>query len=258
MAVKGDVKLNQMVHIFVDECFAESQVMATRRLTDRRQGMYSLTSLLEDIHKHVNLMTRENLFRAEGLECDIDATTAKCDEYLLQNKGFVKIPEKFNWRALKIRRAQIDFLAGVNSGKGLLEDRVRSRILSNLKKKVQTACKDLKTYANDFLAHAAPPWRRAADDADDIRPTLAGLDEAHKAICEVANFVDIYLLGESGGISLPLPQYNQFAHIDTPLFTKEGIETLGQIWKEYEDKTEQWANWDIEGYRREFEKDTGV
>ena len=70
------------------------------------------------------------------------------------------------------------------------------------------------------------------------------------------NIVDI--VGQQTAISgfgnlLPVPQYDQFAHIDKPLVTTAGIAALRDAWEAYERETDEWSNWGIKEFKFEFE-----
>jgi hypothetical protein len=86
---QGGVQLNALVHQLIDHSFFESQMLAIRRLTDtypltgdpRKRDVFSLTSLLQDMRNHAHLMTRANMFAAEGLQYDYEAVRHKQIEY---------------------------------------------------------------------------------------------------------------------------------------------------------------------------------
>jgi hypothetical protein len=63
---EGGVAHNWIVHNFIDICYFESQILAIRRLTDNyplegEMGVFSLSSLLNDLWNNVELLTRENI-----------------------------------------------------------------------------------------------------------------------------------------------------------------------------------------------------
>ena len=74
----GKVRLNGMLHSFVDRCFRDSQLSALRRLIDKSpfsgpKGVYSLRSLLEDMKSNCHYLSRRNLFRMQNLDPELEA-----------------------------------------------------------------------------------------------------------------------------------------------------------------------------------------
>ncbi|HUS93382.1 MAG TPA: hypothetical protein VM695_16110 [Phycisphaerae bacterium] len=263
-AKEGGLQLNGLMHSLIDDCFFESQMLAIRRLTDsypitgdrRGRDVFSLTSLLRHMEKNAKLMTRSNLLAAEGLEYDYEAVREKEREYhrerMLAGERAYFVPRSLDSHGLQTRQEQIDFLAGVVGTQRSPDDSVRPEILSHLRRKVLGACEEIRVRVDKFVAHAASPDSRQAEDADAMRVDLNHIWEAHKAICEVANFVDMYLLtGTSHGF-LAVPQYDQFAYIDRPLVASGCVADLRAMWDAYEKETGEWGLWGIDELRTEM------
>ena len=198
-AKEGSVQLSGLMHELIDEGFFEGQALAIRRLTDthslddRRRGVWSLIALLNDMQEHVDLMTRQNLFAAEGLEYDVEAVRRRAEEYQQQElrKGthVYFIPEELDWDRLRDRHEQIDFLARVTPAHRSPDDTVCVAVIERLKNMVNTTCAEVHVHVNKFVAHAASPESRQTVNAD-----------------RNANHVEPHLHGASGhlqGGSLP-------------------------------------------------------
>jgi hypothetical protein len=255
-AKEGGVQLNGMMHRLITDGFFAVQLFSIRCLTDtsslesytRERDVISLISLLDDMRKHASLMTRVSMFAAEGLEYDVDRIADRFKEYVQER------PRELESNHLEERHAHINFLAGVSAERHAPDDGVGPVVMERLKEKVTYATKDLRVYVNKFLAHAATPGSRQVVEADNLRITLNRLYQAHKAICKVANFVSIYILGESSIGGLAHPIYDQFAYIDKPLVTAHGIAALRKVWDEYDKETHQWANWGIQEFQEELQR----
>lgn len=262
-AEEGGVQLNGMMHRLIDKGFFESQLLAIRRLAqggslaeDQERDVYSISSLLEDMKAHVQLVTRANLFQAEGLPYDVDYLQVASCQTRVETAPPAYYSQELDLRRLRERHAEVDSLTGVTPDRRSPDDTVSVRLLSCLNQKVLDAYADIRPYINKFLAHPATPESRGIVNADGIRITLDHLYQAHEGICKVANFIGRYLL--TGGYTsfLAVPQYDQFAYIDRPLVTKEGIESLKRVWDEYDKETREWTQWGIEDLRKELEQDT--
>jgi hypothetical protein len=260
----GGVELNGMVHDLIDRGFFEGQLLAVRRLTDtypimgdrRGRDVWSLTSLIDDMKESRSLMTRANFFAAEGLEYDVERVEQQLGEYYAEKRSKGErsfcVPMELDSDRPRERHKQIDFLAGVAKECRSPEDVVRDAIFEHLKEMVDTACSGVRVVVDKFIAHAASPESRRTVSADDASVTFGHLHKAHEVICKAATFLDLYLLSGSSRHLLAFPTYNQFAYIDRPLVTAEGLTTLKTVWDEYGDETRKWAEWGIEGFRREF------
>lgn len=258
---KGQTEMNGMLHQFIDDCFFESQFLAIRRLTDEyytlehpAKGIFSLQALLKDMKEKVSLLTREHYFAAEGLEYDYDLIQKKQLQYgLEQSKKGVAfwVPHELDSDRVKQRHEQFDFLCGVSTAQRRPADAIRVEVLDYLMKKLKDKSEDVNLWVNKYIAHAATPVSRESAKADEVSLTLSHLWETHKVICQVSNFVDLYMLTNSGHGFLPVPQYNQFEFIDKPLVSSEGSEVLSQEWQEFHRETESWGSWGIKEFRQE-------
>ena len=252
-AKEGGVELSPLLHKFIDDCFFPSQMVGVRRLTDDsygitgNRGVVSLISLIKDMRDHVGLMTRENIFWAQGLEYDYEAVRLKhdqyCDRMFQAGSQVFSMPEELVWQRLKERHEEIDVLCGVAEKQRSPGDSVNPSVFDKLKDKIVGACQDIHDHVNKFIAHAATPGSRQSISADTTSITLKHLWQAHEAICRAANFIDVYLLTGSNHSFVPVPQYNHLAYIEKPLVDLARIRQLGDIWDKYEKETHHWQPW---------------
>jgi hypothetical protein len=226
----GGRQLNGLMHSLLDRAFFASHMAAVRRLTDDRyplngkKGVYSLPALLKDMRKHRELLTREAIFAAEGLEYDED------------------------------RHKQIDRLAGVQAQDRQPGDTVREKLFIDLQQKMEKATEDVKCHVDKFIAHAATPGSREIVGADEAGLTLNHLWRAHQHLSEVAGFLGVYVLGDGCLGYLAIPQYNQFKYIERPLINASHIDKLQDFWRRIEDEYHDWSQWDLDQYAKEFEE----
>jgi len=260
----GGRQLNGLMHSLLDRAFFASHLAAIRRLMDDRyplngkKGVYSLPALLKDMRKHRELLAREAIFAAEGLEYDYEPIRQRFFEYADQQKATSQqaydIPDELCWFKHENRHERIDQLAGVQAQDRQPGDMVRKKVFDDLQRKVDGACEVVVEHVNKFIAHAATPESRATVGADEAGLTLNHLWQAHQHLCEVAGFLAIYLLGYSFPGPLPIPQYDQFKYIERPLIDASQVDKLQTLWRQIEKETQGWSNWDLDQYTKEFEK----
>lgn len=261
---KDQTEINGMLHQFMDGCFFDSQLLAIRRLTDSSsfdgpKGVFSLISLLNDMKANASLITRENLFSVEGLEYDYEAIQQRQLAYSFeQSKSGKKaywIPAELDSHSVRLRHEQIDTLSGVEAKQRTLKDTVRDEIFNCLIKKIDDVSENIGLHVNKYIAHSATPESRKYNNADDVKITLGHLWDVHKVICQVANFMDAYLLSRASHSFLPVPQYDHFEHIDKPLVSTEGVEILSKAWHEFHKETDSWGSWGIRELHKEISQE---
>ncbi|MFH0771879.1 MAG: hypothetical protein V1933_04605 [Candidatus Omnitrophota bacterium] len=225
--IETSVEMNGILHRFMDECFFESQFLAVRRLIDAykladpKRPVFSLIALLNDMKDNILLMTRENFFKAEGLDYAGDRPEADLSIYASATG----------------RHTQIDVLCGVIENNRRPYDTVRKEVFDYYTEKIQDASKKFKDYADKYLAHSATPKSRCQVDGTKIR--LGCLSDAHKAICQVAHFIR-EILPDSRGVGLPPLCLDHFKFIDRPLVSTERVESLSAAWNEFVEEIDSW------------------
>lgn len=266
-AKEGGVQLNGMIHRFMDQCFFESQLLAIRRLTDtypidgdnRGRDVFSLRALLRDMRQHVGLLTRGNIFRAEELEYDHEAVQQRFEAFSAERarsgeSTFAVSRELDSFHLLR-RHEQLDSLTGIGKERRTPADQIQPAVLDFLEQKIRAMSDTFKTHVDKFIAHAATPESRQAVSADTVSITLGQMWEAQSVICQVANFVDTYLLGRGIHMGfLPTPQFDIFSYLDRPLIGEADPTRLGEVWSSYGKETSTWSQWGLEAFRSEFEE----
>lgn len=259
---EGGVQLNGMVHRLIDKCFFQSQAISIRRLLDKgprvrpgkvehaadgKRGVYSLLGLLEDVVRHAHLFTRENMLAAEEIPYDLEPVKKALGEYEYaqerSGKRAYHIPPELSVWQFEQRHEQIDKLTGVAAADRKPRDMMNVAYLQCLITRLRI-CPGLLQHVDKFVAHSATQKSRSMVKADEYSGTLAELWNAHEAIYKVTCVVLVYILGDSCGPPLPIPQLEQFAYIDRPLITGDKIDVLKEVWDRYNEET---GKWDEEG-----------
>lgn len=261
----GVKQLNGMVFNLLDNCFFESQFITIRRLTDiypleGDKSVFSLMPLLKDMKNNINLLTRSNYFKAEGLEYDYEIVRKKNMEYeqnqIKGKTGVVEywVPDELDYGRIIERHREFDILTEKSEKNRNPNDRVCVKVFDCLIKKLIDATKNVKIQVEKYIAHAATPGSREVANADEVVVTLGYIWNAHKVICQVANFLDTYLLSRASHRFLPISQYNNFEFIDKTLIDREKIKDLQDVWGRYEKETETWGGWGLEEFQKEQDK----
>jgi hypothetical protein len=227
---------------------------AIRRLDDASgldgmRGVYSLTSLLNDIIEHSDLLTRKQIFDAEKIEYDYAVIQAKQLEFRqkMRNAGQTSymIPRDLQDNSHHFRHMQIDRLIGVAPSDRKPSDQIPKALLESLNTKICSSAERVKIYVDKFVAHAATPFSRAGLDEAGI--TLGHLWEAQRHMCEVASFVSHYLLGKSQPSFMPSPQSEPFRFIERPLIDESHIPKLKEVLDEFREECDKWGRWVPDG-----------
>ena len=256
-------EMNGMLHRFIDRCFFDSQLLSVRRLCDPgsvvgSDGVFSLVSLMNDMKQHVHLMTRENFFKDEKLEYDIEAIRQKEMEYFREHTkngtGALWIPNEVDSHSVERRHREIDDLTGTDEANRNPNDAVSANLLEFLIKKVKQDTQNIKLRVDQNVAHAASPQSRQYKNSDGVSLTLNCLWESHRIICQVANFIDMYLLSRASHSFLPTPQYDHLEFIDKSFISTEQIETISNAWHEFHRETDSWGSWGLADVKEEMSK----
>jgi hypothetical protein len=255
----GALKINSMVHELLNKGFFQSQMLAIRRLADgsykfehSKRGVWSLISLLDDMLAHQSGLTRSAILESEGLFYDFkpheDRWSACHWEHHRTGRWPDDTPDLNRIRQSQDRHRDIDRLAGLDVGDRSPDDCIPATVFEILKHRVAIASKDVSTHVDKFLAHSASPDSRASVNADAVRLTLQHIEDAHRALCEVASLLAIHVLGDAMPGYLATPQYDQFEHIERPLVTKADVRELDSLWLKLRDQYHDWSQWTLDEF----------
>jgi len=203
----GEPKVSPLLHRLLDRTFAESTMVRIRKLTEARQcqpkkAVHSLVALLQDMHDHPHLLTRENILRC--------------------------------------RHETIDRLAGTSPASRLPRDAIPPDWFKARITRITKRSRNVKNFVNKFLAHAATPASRESVNSDEMKVHLARLWQATALICKVAHQVDVEILG--GCACEPLGPYPpcEFKYLLVEPANPDDIQDLQRFWERVQQKVERW------------------
>lgn len=252
----GAVQINPMIHHLLNKGFFQSQLVAIRRLADgaykfgdKKRGVWSLVSLLNDMLEHQPALSRAAILETEGLFYDYKPLEQRYWQEHFTGGHSDGIPSLNRIRQSEDRHRHIDRFAGLHPDQRSPADRLPLIVFQTLKHRVVTASKDVSVHVDKFIAHSASPESRESANADAVRLTLQHIEDAHRALCEVASLLAIYDLGDAMPGYLATPQYDQFKHVDLPLVSKADIPKLDSLWLRLHGQYHAWSQWTLEEFQ---------
>ena len=259
---KGRKEINGMIHSFMDRCFFDSQFLYIRRLTDSEdmegsRGVFSLAALLKDMKANTALISRANLFLIDGLEYDYDLVFKKemayAEEQAKKGSASYWLPSEFDSYSILERHKLIDALSGTAEDRRQPTDFARVEIFDFLITKIKAASTDISLHVNKFIAHSATPESREESNADDIKITLNHFMEAHKVICQVANFLDWAIVSGASHGFLPMPQFDHLKFIERGIVAESDRTRVHEVWTRFHEETGTWSSWGLKDLKQEME-----
>ena len=254
------VELSALICSFIDRLFRRNQLTAIRKLIDdevlvakptarKDRSVYSLIGLIRDMKSHCELITRENVFRAEEIEYDIQLIEDKANAY--RNEQIARgiktffLPPEFSSAPSIVRHQQFDRISNTIAINRRPSDRVCVRKLEVLENSVEEACGKIYKYVNKFVAHASTPASQRSVNAHEIKVSLYDMFNAHKVLCVCAGTLGEYFFAIGRYPMLPYPQYDHLEYIDRPFADPETLPMLEQYWEERQAEIEEWSKVDF-------------
>ncbi len=247
----GGVCLNGMLHGLLDSCFFESQAVAIRRLTANedsrgKKAAYSLRTLIQDMMQNVHLLTRDNLLALDGFPMDVESIR-QAERQFEDKQRQVGLrawttPTELDAARVERRHAEIDELCCVKAMSRAPSDMVRPTLFCEMLERLKNARREVTTWVNKFVAHAATSESRAVVRADDVRLTVGHFSRAHETLCRIANMVDCWFVDRASHCCVPVATSDKFKYIDRPLVRTDDVPALDAVWRSFEEETRQWSD----------------
>ena len=247
---KGEIKQNKMLHYFINQSFFKTQLLSIRRLVDKDFGriqknkkytVYSLFNLVEDLKRHSDLLTRENVLASCDLSYDFEKALAEYKKSIDCTKPYY-VPHRIASSEDIHRR--IDSIAGIVADKRSPNDMIPLDVLHQFEDRLSDI-EELCKYVDKYIAHPTTPESRTGI-SNEIEGALGKVLNAHKVICETARFIGNKLLFCGFGEVLSISQYGRFSqfdrfeYLDEPIANKNTIKKLKELWERYRIETSRW------------------
>ncbi|HGO9799927.1 TPA: hypothetical protein ACLEB8_005122 [Pseudomonas aeruginosa] len=252
--VGGAKQLNGLILEMLATGFWSGAMQGIRRLAEDvpirgPRSVCSLGGLITDIRNARGKLTR-NVYVSDiaGLEYNYLLTAAAREVYskdqIQQGNDSYWTPQKLHDEQSRKRHAEFDWLSGTTPGTSTPDDLVRAEVFDTLEARLGGVLSVVE-HVNVEIAHAATEASRQGRVLEHW-----GLSDAKNAIrdlAELAQVVGNWFCYSGTGSLVPLPQYDQFAHLDVPLYTGDRSR-LQEVWNEFDRESQQWhlvdpTNW---------------
>jgi hypothetical protein len=237
-------KLNGMLLDMLASGFWSSTMQGVRRLAEMEaingpRGVCSLGGLIQDARAARGRLTREIFVKdIAGLDYNYEATRSRYWDFMQANAGggAVWVPREFHYEASEQRHTEFDWLSGTTPSTSNPDDLIREEVFDALERRL-AQLEGVVEHVNVEIAHAATEASRQGRVLDRF-----GLDDAKAAMKELAQIAELaghWFCFSGIGTVLPTPQFDQFEHLDQPLFAGN-TNDLQAIWDTLDEEISQW------------------
>jgi hypothetical protein len=244
----GSKRLNGMVFDMLASGFWNGTMQGVRRLVEREaisgpRSVCSLGSLVQDVQSTRSRLTRRVFVEdIGGLNYNYRATEDRYWEFIFSHPPGQTIwtPREFDEDESQQRHAEFDWLSGTTPGTSRPDDLIREEVFDALDARLKRL-DGVVEHVNAQIAHAATEASRQGRVL-----TQWGLNDAKgalKELTQIAQLVGHWFCNSGVGTVLPHPQFDQFQHLEQPLFTGD-VETLQAVWDALESEISRWHDVD--------------
>lgn len=244
--VYGEKQLNVLIMDMLASGFWAGTMQGIRRLVEVEpirgpRSVCSLGSLIADVRASHGKLTRLVYVRdIAGLDYNYHSTYAAYEAFATeqrqQGKRSYWVPTKYHYELAIKRHEEFDWLCGVNSGASRPDDLIRIEVFDMLESRLRRLSSVIE-HVNVDIAHAATEASRQGRMLE--RWGLADAKQALREIAEIAQVVGTWFCYSGAGTVLPFAEFDQFAHLDSPLFQGDRAK-LQEIWTDFDREAQSW------------------
>lgn len=153
-SAKMAAKSGLLAHL-LDQGYVANQVLAIRRLLDKRKDVISVRHLLDDISQHKHLVTREIYVCYDGLPYDPDSWRGLPES--IETKIFgIEAPGFSRYIGARARHEEFDRLSGILPSERKRGDLIRESVFSTVAQWLESSpAEKVILLSHKFFAHAA-------------------------------------------------------------------------------------------------------
>jgi hypothetical protein len=223
----------------LDQGYVATQVLAVRRLLDKRKDVVSVRRLLDDIADHKDLLTREIYVCYDGLPYDSEAWQQLPQTTEIKIWG-IDAPGLGKYLGADKRHKTFDRLSGVLPSDRKRTDLIQLRIFDKLQQWLESApAAKLITLSHKFFAHAADLASLGSLQYSGV--ILTEIADIHRAITRVERAItdEILFVAEAREI-VPMPPLGLFKGLDASYVSQPSIDKMYERWKELSEERNNW------------------
>lgn len=239
--------INGALHSFIDRNYFSSQIAAIRKIVDDRysiygeKGVYSLASIIKDISKHREELTRLRYFELINVPHDISymkEVEAQFFREQINTKGAFFVPREKSVDPTLDAHLRFDRVSYKKSDNRTLEDTISDKYINSLMSYLKKTEK-IQIYVNKHIAHASIPESREVVGFDDITITLNNLWEINIILYQVFESLSNLLTG-STYMPLLLETPDFYEHWNKPLFVNGNSSEIKCLFNDFRKETDSW------------------
>ena len=244
--------LNGMLLEMAATGFWSTTLQGVRRLVEKAPiagpyGVCSLGGLIQDIRAVRNRLTRAVYVRGiAGLTYNYEAIKQRRLDYAharhdAGDHGAFFVPRELNYVGSERRHAEFDWLSGTTPGTSRQTDLIRMEVFDALEARL-IHLEAVAEHVNVQIAHAATEASRQGRVLE-----RWGLEDAKTALMQLAQVSELvgrWFCFSGIGTVLPVPQYDQFLHLEKPLFAGD-VADLQAVWDGLSEEMGRWH--DVDG-----------
>ncbi|MEX5588034.1 hypothetical protein [Pseudomonas urmiensis] len=244
--VGGEKQLNALVMDMLANGFWAGTMQGVRRLVEVEpirgpKSVCSIGGLIADVRAARGKLTRLVYVRdIAGLEYNYHRTHAAyntfVNEQLQHGRRSYWVPIKYHYELSIKRHEEFDWLSGVSAGASTPDDLIRIEIFDMLEARLDRLSSVIE-HVNVDIAHAATEASRQGRILE--RWGLADAKQTLREIAEIAQLVGSWFCYSGAGTVLPAANFDQFAHLDSPLFQGDRAK-LQEIWTDFDREAQSW------------------
>lgn len=207
---------NGLLGNFLNQGYVSSQILAVRRLVDRRNrnDVISLPRLLTDMERFRSKLTRELYVCDDGRD----------------------------YEAAEQQHSKFDQISGVASHRRSRNDVISEGTLKFLSNKLQDeSIKNIVALSHKFLAHAADENSRLTITGP-VYPLFNTVMKAHRSIVEVFYDVESIIFNSVYFGMAPLLPLGALKGLELPYASEATIKKLREVWATYSKERERWGD----------------
>jgi hypothetical protein len=215
--------------------YFSSQVLATRRLLDRRKDVISLRRLIDDIRENRDLITRE-------VYVSFDETAYAPELPELEIPGLQPANSPFSeWNRSRVRHERFDKLSKVTPENRARDNKIDESAFSRMDNWIESSgASNLITLSHKYLAHAAE--QRSINAAIPTGLSFAEVEGIQKAVVQSMRVIyDIILSSGIYSEVVPMVPLGFFGKVWNGESLIESTARMNKQWDEMAKERNQWV-----------------